>query len=64
LRQIQEARKQYNNNYGKKLKQRSNEAFKMSKEIEVMKRLTLHRMASLLYCFIASVAHFCLSPSC
>ncbi len=37
----------FNVNYGKKLKRWSDEVFNASKEIEVMKRLTLH-------CFIAS----------
>jgi hypothetical protein len=34
----------------------SDEVFSAGKEIEAMKRLTLHRMVSLLYRFIASVA--------
>jgi hypothetical protein len=32
-------------------KKLSNEAFNAGKEIETMKRLTLHRIASLLHCF-------------
>jgi hypothetical protein len=48
--------KRWNRYYGKKLKQRSNEAFNAGKEIEAMKRLTLHRIASLLHRFIASIA--------
>jgi hypothetical protein len=36
----------WNINYGKKLKQWSNEAFNIGKEIEVMKRLTLDRIVS------------------
>ncbi len=32
--------------YGKKLKQWSDEAFNVGTEIEAMKRLTLHRIAS------------------
>ncbi len=43
---IQEAMKRWNVNYGKKLKQWSDEAFNAGKEIEAMKRLTLHRIAS------------------
>ncbi len=35
--------------------------FNAGKEIEASKRLTLHRMASWLYRFIASVAQLCLS---
>ncbi len=37
-------------NYGKKLMQWSDEAFNAGKEIEAMKRLTLHRIASSLHC--------------
>ncbi len=47
-RQIREAMKRWNVNYGKKLKQCSNEAFNAGKEIEAMKRLTLHRITALL----------------
>ncbi len=54
LRQIWEAMKRENVNYGKKLKQWSDEAFNASKEIEAMKRLTLHRIASSLHGFMAS----------
>ncbi len=56
LRQILEAMKRYNVNYGKKLKQWSNEAFNAGKEIKAMKRLTLHRIASSLLRFIAPSA--------
>jgi hypothetical protein len=52
-RQIQEALKRWNFNYDKKLKQWSDEAFNAGKEIEVMKHLPLHRIASL-HRFIAS----------
>ncbi len=45
-RQIQEAMKRYNVSYGKKLKRRSDEAFNAGKDIEEMKRLTLHCIAS------------------
>jgi hypothetical protein len=48
--------KRWNVNYGKKLKQWSNEAFNAGKETEAMKRLTLHRIASSLHRFIASGA--------
>jgi hypothetical protein len=37
------------------LKNRSDEAFNAGKDFEVMKRLTLHRIASLLHRFIASL---------
>ncbi len=51
--QIREAMKRRNIIYGKKLKQWSDEAFNAGKEIEAMKRLTLHR-------FITSSLHrFC-----
>jgi hypothetical protein len=40
---IREAMKRLNVNYGKKLKQWSNEAFNAGKEIEAMNCLTLHR---------------------
>ncbi len=46
--------KRWNVNYDKKLKRWSNEAFNAGKRIEAMKRLTLHRIASSLHCFIAS----------
>ncbi len=59
-RQIREAMKQLNINYGKKLKQWSNEAFNAGKEIEAMKHLMLHCIASLLHRFIDSVAQLCL----
>ncbi len=49
---IREAIKWWNVNYGKKLKQWSDEAFNAGKEIEAMKHLTLHRIAS-------SLHHFC-----
>jgi hypothetical protein len=39
---------------------RSNEACNAGKEIEVMKRLTLHRIASWRHCFIAPSAQLCL----
>ncbi len=55
-RQIREAMKQWNVNYGKKLKQWSDEAFNAGKEIEAMKRLTLHCITSLHH-FIASSLH-------
>jgi hypothetical protein len=45
-RQIREAMKRWNVNYGNKLKQWSDEAFNAGKETEAMKRLTLHRIAS------------------
>jgi hypothetical protein len=48
-RQIWEAMKQWNVKYGKKLKQWSDEAFNAGKEIEAMKRLTLHCIASSLH---------------
>jgi hypothetical protein len=38
------------------IKQRSDEAFNAGKEIDAMKRLTLHRIASSLHRFIASIA--------
>jgi uncharacterized membrane protein len=46
--QFSEKLKRWNENinYGKKLKQWSNEAFNAGKETEAMKRLTLHRIAS------------------
>ncbi len=53
---IREAMKRWNVNYGRKLKQWSDEAFNAGKEIEAMKRLTLHRIASSLHRFIASTA--------
>ncbi len=49
-RQIWEAMKRWNFKYGKKLKQWSDEAFNSGKESEGMKRVTLHRIASLLVC--------------
>jgi hypothetical protein len=49
--------KRRNVKYGKKLKQRSDEAFNAGKESEAMKRLTLHRIASSLQRFIASSLH-------
>ncbi len=55
--QIREAMKWWNINYGKKLKQWSDEAFNAGKEIEAMKHLMLHRIASSLHCFIASSLH-------
>jgi hypothetical protein len=58
--QIQEAMKRWNVDYGKKLKQWSDEAFNAGIEIEAKKRLTLHRIASSLHCFIAPVAQLCL----
>ncbi len=45
-RQILEAIRQWNVNYGKKLKQWSDEAFNAGKEIEAMKGLTLYGIAS------------------
>jgi hypothetical protein len=51
-RQIWEAMKRWNVNYSKRLKQWSNDAFNDGKEIEAMKCLTLHRIAS-------SLHHFC-----
>jgi hypothetical protein len=39
------------------LKQRSDETFNAGKELEGMKRLTLHHIASSVYCFIASREH-------
>ncbi len=48
-----------NVNYGKKFKHRSDEVFNADKEIEAMERLMLHRIASSLYRFIASVAQLC-----
>ncbi len=57
---IREAMKRWTVNYGKKLKQWSDdEAFNAGKEIEAMKRLTLLRIASSLHRFIASVAQLC-----
>jgi hypothetical protein len=44
-----------NVNHGKKLMQWSDEALNAGKEIEAMKRLTLHRIASSLHRFIAPV---------
>ena len=44
--QIREAMKRWNRYCGKKLKQWSDEAFNTGKEIEAMKRLTLHHIAS------------------
>ncbi len=41
--------KQWNVNYGKKLKQWNDKAFNTGKEIEAMKRLTLHPIASSFY---------------
>ncbi len=58
-RQIWEVMKRWNVNYGKKLKQWSDEAFNAGKETEAMKRLTLHRIASALHRFIASGAQLC-----
>jgi hypothetical protein len=49
--QIREAMKRYNVNNGKKLVRRSGEAFNAGKEIEAMKRLTLHSIASSLHRF-------------
>ncbi len=57
-RQIWEAMKQWNVNYGKKFNQWSNEAFNAGKEIEAMKRLTFHRIASLLHRFITLLPSF------
>jgi hypothetical protein len=57
-RQIREAMKRWNVNYGKKLKQWSDEAFNAGKEIEAMKRLTLHRIASSLHRFTALMPSF------
>jgi hypothetical protein len=45
-----------NVNYGKKLKQWTNEVFNAGKEIEAMKWLTLHRS---LHRLIASIAQLC-----
>jgi hypothetical protein len=57
--QILEAMKRWNVDYGKKLKQWSDEGFNAGIEIEAMKRLTLHRIASS-HRFIASSLHrFC-----
>ncbi len=50
--QIREAMKRWNVDYGKKLKQWSDEAFNTGIEIEAMKRLMLHRI-------ITSVAQLC-----
>ncbi len=58
-RQIWEAMKRWNVKYSKKLKQWSDEAFNAGKEIEAMKRLTLHRIASSLHRFIAPGAQLC-----
>jgi hypothetical protein len=55
-RRIREVIKQWNVNFSKKLKQWSDETFNAGKEIEAMKRLTLHRIASSLHHFMASVA--------
>ncbi len=54
LRQIWEAIKPLTT--AKKLKQWSKKAFNAGKEIEAMKRLTVHHIASSLYRFIASGA--------
>jgi hypothetical protein len=43
--------KRGNFNYGKKIKQLNDEAFDACKEIEAMKRLTLHCIASSLHRF-------------
>jgi hypothetical protein len=48
--QIREAMKRWNVDYGKKLKQWSDEAFNAGIEIEAKKHLTLHRIASSLHC--------------
>jgi hypothetical protein len=45
--------KEENINYSKKCEHLCNEALIAGKEIEAMKCLMLHRIASLLYCFIA-----------
>jgi hypothetical protein len=50
-RQIREAMKRWNVKYGKKLKRWSVEAFNAGKKSEAMKRLMLHRIASLLHRF-------------
>jgi hypothetical protein len=53
-----EVMKRWNVNYGKKLKQWSDEAFNIGKEIKAMKRLTLHRIASsLLVLSFVYIAH-------
>ncbi len=49
--QIREAMKRWNVDYGKKLKQWSDDAFNAGIEIEAMERLTLHRIASSLHRF-------------
>jgi hypothetical protein len=49
--QIREAMKRWNHYYGKKLKQWSDEAFNAGKEIETMRRLTLHHITSSLHRF-------------
>jgi hypothetical protein len=59
--QIQEAMKRWNRYCGKKFKQWSDEAFNAGKEIEAMKRLTLHRISSSLHRFIASSANHTLN---
>ncbi len=62
-RQIQEAKKRWNGNYGKNLKQWSDEAFNAGKEIEAMKHLMLHRIASsLLLPSIACDTHQLVTP--
>ncbi len=62
--QIREAMKRWNRYCSKKLKQWSNEAFNAGKEIEAMKRLTLHRIASSLHRFIASSAQLWYTVMC
>ncbi len=57
---IREAMKQWNIKYGKKLKQWSDEVFNAGKEIEAMKRLRLHRIASLLLVPSFGYYKFCL----
>jgi hypothetical protein len=56
---MREEMKRSNCNYGNKLEQRNDEAFNAGKEIEVMKRLTLHHIASSLHRCYASVAQLC-----
>jgi hypothetical protein len=58
LRKTPEAMKQKNVNYSKKLEQWSNETFNAGKEIEAMKRLMLHCIASKLYRFLVLVPSF------
>jgi hypothetical protein len=58
--QIWEAMKWWNCYYGKKLKQWSNEAFNTGKEIEAMKRLTLHPIASSLHRFYCPALLMCI----